>query len=193
MKNEIKFLGHTFIEIEAEIKDTKMTIQNFQKPKDKKGIQRFLGLVNWDRRFIKGLTKMAKPLKLLLQKGRKFQWKEKEQEAFAEIKRAFAEAPMLYLIRPDYKFDIFIDAAKSGLGARFYQYENGEEERFTVAYASRSLKGAELNYKLECLALVWALKKWHTLLLGRHVRIHTDHKALQFLSICVKNNPRIAR
>lgn len=26
-----------------------------------------------------------------------------------------------------------------------------------------------------------------------HVKIHTDHKALQFLSTCVQNNPRIAR
>lgn len=39
----------------------------------------------------------------------------------------------------------------------------------------------------------WALKKWHTLLLGRHVRVHTDHRALQFLSTCVQNNSRIAR
>ncbi|XP_039303927.1 uncharacterized protein LOC113003211 [Solenopsis invicta] len=49
------------------------------------------------------------------------------------------------------------------------------------------------DLKLECLALVWSLKKWHTLLLGRQVRVYTNHRALQFLSTCVQNNTRIAR
>ncbi|XP_024887669.1 myb-like protein V, partial [Temnothorax curvispinosus] len=94
------------------------------------------------------------------------------------------------------KFGINVDAARSGLGARLYQYREGEEAKYTIAYLSRSLKGAEMRYtitELECLALVFALRKWHTLLMGRHVRVHTDHKALQFLSTCVQNNHRIAR
>lgn len=37
------------------------------------------------------------------------------------------------------------------------------------------------------------MRKWHTLLLGRHVKIHTDHQALKFLSTCVNNNGKIAR
>lgn len=47
--------------------------------------------------------------------------------------------------------------------------------------------------ELECLAIVWALKKWHEMLLGRHIRVHTDHKALSFLQTCVYNNTRIVR
>ncbi|KMQ88181.1 retrovirus-related pol polyprotein from transposon [Lasius niger] len=95
------------------------------------------------------------------------------------------------------KFGIFVDASKFGLGAQLYQYDDSnEEEKFTVAYASRSLKGAELNYtvtEIECLALVWALRKWHTTLLGRHVKIHSDHKALKFLTACADDSARIAR
>lgn len=48
-KNEIKFLGHTFDELKAEInKETKLAIHNHSRPMNKKGIQRFLGLVNWE-------------------------------------------------------------------------------------------------------------------------------------------------
>jgi len=197
MKEEIKFLGHSFSEVKAEINnETKMAVINFERPRNKKAVQAFLGLVNWDRRFIKNLARMTQPLEVLLKKGRKFEWAKEQQEAFNEIKRAFQEAPDLCIIRPDYQFGIFVDAARSGLGARLYQYQEGSDERHTVGYASKSLKGAEINYtvtELECLAMVWALRKWHTLLLGRHVKIHTDHQALKFLNTCINNNGRIAR
>ncbi|XP_036139609.1 uncharacterized protein LOC118644672 [Monomorium pharaonis] len=198
MKPEIKFLGHTFNEIRAEMnEDTKSAIKNFERPKNKKGVQAFLGLVNWDRRFIKGLANLTKPLENLLRKGVKFAWTDTEQKAFNEIKRAFDEAEKLFVIRPNKKFGIFVDASKYGLGARLYQYTDEEpEKKFTIAYASRSLKGAELNYtvtEVECLALVWALKKWHTTLLGRKIRVHTDHRALKFVTSCANDSNRIAR
>jgi hypothetical protein len=178
MKTEITFLGHTFNEIQAEINtDTKMAIANFERPKCKKEIQMFLGLVNWDRRFIQNLARQTKPLEQLLCKGEKYEWTKERQDAFNEIKRAFQEAPNLFLIRPGYRFGIYVDAARNGLGARLYQYAEGDERKYTVAYASRSLKGSEARYtitELEGLALVWALRRWHTLLLGRHVRVHTD-------------------
>ncbi|KMQ91596.1 reverse ribonuclease integrase [Lasius niger] len=198
MKTEIRFLGHTFNQIKAEMnEDTKLAIQNFERPRNKKAIQAFLGLVNWDRRFVKNLARMTKPLERLLKKTEKFVWTEETQKAFAEIKRAFQDAPCLFVIRPGLKFGIYVDASKYGLGARLYQYgEDKPEERYTVAYASRSLKGAELNYtvtEIECLALVWALRKWHATLLGRHVKVHSDHRALKFLTACADDSARIAR
>jgi len=49
-ESQIKFLGHTFDEITAEMnEETKKAIENFAKPQNKKAIQAFLGLVNWDR------------------------------------------------------------------------------------------------------------------------------------------------
>ncbi|KMQ90526.1 reverse ribonuclease integrase [Lasius niger] len=198
VKTEIRFLGHTFNQIKAEMnEDTKMAIQNFERPRNKKAIQAFLGLVNWDRRFVKNLARMTKPLERLLKKTEKFEWTEETQKAFADIKREFQDAPCLFVIRPGLKFGIYVDASKYGLGARLYQYrEDKPEEKFTVAYASRSLKGAELNYtvtEIECLALVWALRKWHATLLGRHIKVHSDHRALKFLTACADDSARIAR
>ncbi|XP_036147363.1 uncharacterized protein LOC118647170 [Monomorium pharaonis] len=196
MKTEIRFLGHTFDEITAEMnEDTKMAIKNFARPKNKKGVQAFLGLVNWDRRFIKGFSEMTKPLENLLKKNVKFVWGQEEQKAFNNIKLAFDEAEKLFVIKADRKFGLYVDASKYGLGARLYQYKDSEPDiKYTVAYASRSLK--ELNYtvtEIECLALVWALKKWHTSLLGRKFRVHTDHRALKFLKASSADSSRIAR
>jgi len=74
MNEEIKFLGHKFSEIKAEInEDTKTAIANFERPKNKKSVQAFLGLINWDRRFIKNLARMTQPLENLFKKGRKFE------------------------------------------------------------------------------------------------------------------------
>ncbi|KMQ90096.1 pol polyprotein [Lasius niger] len=198
LKSEISFLGHTFDEVRVEMNnDTKLAIQNFPRPRNKKAIQSFLGLVNWDRRFVRNLAELNKPLENLLKKDEKFVWRDEQQRAFVDIKNAFRDATSLFIIRSDYKFGIYVDASKSGLGARLYQYRDAaSNEQFTVAYASRSLRGAEFNYtitELECLSLVWALRKWHVMLLGRHVRVHTDHRALEFLTSCADDSSRIAR
>lgn len=148
------FTGHTFRELKAEINaDTRAAIRNFERPRNKKGIQAFLGLINWDRRFIKNLSKRTQPLEELLKKGSRFEWKEEQQKAFDGIKRDFDEATELFLIRPEYKFGIATDAAYDGLGTRLYQYREDDPARYTVGFASRSLKGAEHNYtvtELEC-------------------------------------------
>lgn len=84
-----------------------------------------------------------------------------------------------------------------GLGARLYQFELANpEERFTLTYASRSLKPAEYNYmttEQEGLALASALNKFKLILTGRTVYVSTDHRALTFLGTCAQSSRRIAR
>lgn len=73
MKAEIRFLKHTFNEIRAEInEETKLAIKNFRRPNNKHAVQSFLGLVNWERRFVRNLAGLTKPLEELLKKEKKF-------------------------------------------------------------------------------------------------------------------------
>ena len=50
-------------------------------------IQSFLGLAGYYRRFIEGFSKIAKPMTLLLEKGREFKWDEKCQDSFDQLKK----------------------------------------------------------------------------------------------------------
>ena len=65
-----------------------------------------------------------------------------------------------------------------------------------LAYASRFLKGSELNYTItekECLGAVWALKKFQYLVWGCQIIIVTDHHALCWLLSKKELAGRLAR
>lgn len=101
----------------------------------------------------------------------------------------------MYLLDPALNLGIETDASTIGIGARLFQYDKPDRE-YTIAYASRSLKGAERRYtitELEGLALVWCLRKWRVILMGRRVRVKTDHRALKFVSACAVASQRMAR
>lgn len=140
---------------------------------------------------------MTRILEKLLKKEVRFKWTGEEEQSFQRIKRAFDDAETLCLIRPNLEYGLETDASCVGLGARLYQFQRANpEERFTLAYASRSLKPAEFNYtttEQEGLALAWALNKFRIILAGRTVHVSTDHRSLTFLGTCAMSSRRIAR
>lgn len=163
MQRSVRFLGHTLDEHKICMEEeTKEAITSFRTPTSEKTVQSFLGLCNWDRKCIENLSDDTRPLEKLLKKARSFTWGPEKEEAFDRIKDKFRRATGLYLIGKGGSFGIKTDASKVGLGARLCQHDPGEEDRRTLAYASRSLKAREEKYTitaLEGLAVVWALKK----------------------------------
>ena len=72
--------------------------------------------------------------------------------------------------------------------------EHGVEH--PIAYASRILTQAERNYappEGECLAVVWAVKKFRHYLHGRPFQILTDHHALKWLQEARFSNSKLER
>ncbi|GKG36517.1 hypothetical protein Tco_0444195, partial [Tanacetum coccineum] len=73
------------------------SIKDWASPKTPTEIRQFLGLAGYYRRFIEGFSKIAKPMMKLTQKGIKFEWGEKEENAFQLIKQKLCSAPILDL------------------------------------------------------------------------------------------------
>ncbi|XP_021722419.1 uncharacterized protein LOC110689899 [Chenopodium quinoa] len=93
----------------------------------------------------------------------KFQWDEKCEQSFQELKRRLISAPILTLPSGSEGFEVYSDASKNGLGCVLMQHGK------VVAYASRQLKQHEQNYPthdLELGEVVFALKIWRHYLYG---------------------------
>lgn len=72
--------------------------------------------------------------------------------------------------------------------------DSGSER--VVTFASRSLTPCEQNYsttELECLSIIFALNKFRSFVLGQHITIKTDHRALTFLKQAKFLNQRLIR
>ena len=71
-------------------------MENYPKPSNRKELQRFWGLCNYQRRFIKDFAKMARPLhELTSKKINKLEWNEVHEQAFVELKRVMFSPPNL--------------------------------------------------------------------------------------------------
>ncbi|GJU72906.1 putative reverse transcriptase domain-containing protein [Tanacetum coccineum] len=77
----------------------------------------FLGLAGYYRQFIKGFSKIDKPMTKLTQKSVKFDWGEKEEDAFQLLKQKLCSAPILALPEGSENFVVYCDACHKGLSA----------------------------------------------------------------------------
>nr|GEV98599.1 putative reverse transcriptase domain-containing protein [Tanacetum cinerariifolium] len=111
-------------------------------------------------------------------KNKKYEWGEKEEEAFQTLKNNLCDAPILSLPDRIKDFVVYCDASNQGLGCVLMQ--RGK----VIAYASRQLKIHKKNYTthdLELGAVVFALKTWRHYSYGTKSVIYTDHKSLQHI------------
>ena len=168
---------------------------NFPRPKNPKQVKRFLGMASYYRKFIKNYSSKSEPINKLLKKDTKFEWTENCERNFKDIINALINLPIL--IYPDFSkpFILETDASTVGLGAVLAQEDKYGINR-AVAYASRLLNKAELNYsatELECLAIVWATEQFKPYLYGRKFQIQCDHNPLVFIDNMKNKTSRVSR
>ena len=70
-------------------------VVNWKPPRSVIEVRSFLGLIGYYRRFVKGFSIIASPLTKLLRKGVKFEWLDKCQNSFEQLKEMLVEAPVL--------------------------------------------------------------------------------------------------
>ena len=201
----IKLLGHIVSGGQVHMDPAKVeAISKRRPPTNVKQVQEFLGLPNYYRRFIKDFSKIAAPIFNLLKKDVPFNWSKECDVAFNMLKERLTSYPIIR--QPNFKkyFVLHTDASGFALGAILTQVDEIMLQKlsdylkmdYVVAYSSRLLKGAEINYAItqkECLAIVWGIKQFHTYLYGKKFTVVTDHSALAWLNQMPAQNGRLAR
>nr|GEW44112.1 putative reverse transcriptase domain-containing protein [Tanacetum cinerariifolium] len=176
---KVQFPGHVIDSRGIHVDPAKIeSIKDLASPKTPMEIRQFLGLAGYYRRFIEGFSKIAKSMMKLTQKGIKFDWGEKEENAFQLIKQKLCSAPILALPEGSKDFVVYCDASHKGLGAVLMQREK------VIAYAFRQLKIHEKNYTthdLELGSVVFALKQGLKLqLLKTRLRANSTNPSILF-------------
>lgn len=195
-RKTIRLLGHYISGTGIAVDMSKTAaVQKMVPPKTLKELQRFLGLTGYYRKFILNYAALAAPLYRLLKKESTWSWGDAEQESFEELKLKLVEPPILRLPDMQRPFILQTDASGDALGAILSQ-QDGDGNEYVCQYESKLLKGAELNYGIsekECLAVVWAIRKFRPYLHGTHFTVVTDHSALKWLMTIKDLSGRLAR
>lgn len=195
-QKSIKYLGHIISEEGVATDPEKIdVVRKWPTPKAVTELQSFLGFVGFYRRFIKDFASIARPLHDAIQqagvkkhpRGKQRQtaplvWGPAQQEAFEKLVERCTTTPVLAFADFTKPFRLHTDASFEGLGAVLYQESEGRDR--VIAFASRRLSKAELNYpvhKLEFLALKWAVtEKFNDYLYGHKFMAYTDNNPLTY-------------
>ncbi|UYV71083.1 K02A2.6-like, partial [Cordylochernes scorpioides] len=160
-----------------------------------KDVRAFLGLCSYYRRFIREFSKVALPLQILTRKNHSFAWGKEQELSFNSLKNKLISPEVLTHYDPNKPIGLHTDASDQGLGAVLVHLDENTKER-PISYASRTLQKAETNYSTtekECLAIIWAIKKFRPYLYGRKFTIYTDHHSLCWMAKIKNPAGRLAR
>ena len=116
-------------------------------PKCVKDMQKFLGLANYYCQFIKGFASVARPLHDMVKKDKKWNWTERQEKVFKELKKQFIKEPVLAAPDIDKKIRMEVDALDYAT-ERVLSIECEDGLWRPVAFLSKSLNETERNYKI---------------------------------------------
>nr|XP_028952487.1 uncharacterized protein LOC103407978 [Malus domestica] len=190
-----KVYGHIISEKGIEVDKSKVElVSSLPIPTTVREVHSFLGHAGFYRRFMKDFSMISRPLCRLLQKDVTFDMNENCVVAFNKLKELLSTAPVI--MPPDWSlpFELMCDAPDYAVGAVLGQRVN--KVPYVIYYASRTLNDAQLNYSTtekEFLAVVFALEKFRSYLIGTKVIVFSDHAALKYLLTKKDAKPRLIR
>ena len=96
-------------------------VMSWERPKSVFEIRSFLGLAGYCRRFIEDFSRLAAPMTRLTQKEVKFDWDDRYEEAFQELKGRLTLPPILIVPDRGQGYTMYCDASRAGLGCVLMQ------------------------------------------------------------------------
>jgi len=158
---EVEFLGVVIGPKCVEMQKEKVEgVLNWPALRNVKEVQKFLGLANYYRRFIKDFARIAAPLHVLVRKEQKWKWEKEQEEAFGKLKAVFTIEPVLAI--PDIDKEMRVEADASDCvtgGVLSMKCEDGKWR--PVAFISKPLNITKHNYEIhdkEMLVVIRCLK-----------------------------------
>ena len=195
-RDEVEFLGHRIGANGLSVSQDKVqAVREWPRPRNVHDIRSFLGLAGFYRRFVHNYSKIALPLTELTKETNPFVWGPKQQEAFDALKLALCSTPVLLIPDPSKPYTLNCDACNYAIGGTLQQDHGAGLQ--PVAYMSRKLKPAEINYdtrEKEFMALVDCCSFWrHYLHNDEPFTLLSDHDSLKYHKTMPHMSPRIAR
>ena len=183
-QSEIDFLGHRINSSDCFPLPSKVqAIVEFARPITVKGLQKFLGMINYYHRFVPAAAAIMQPLYASTagRRQRLVNWTSEMDVAFHQAKAALSDATMLAHPRVGAPIALTADASDFAIGAVLEQFVDQSWQ--PLAFYSRKLRPPELRYSAfdrELLALYLAVRHFRVSLEGRAFTAYTDHKPLTF-------------
>ena len=177
----LKFLGHMVDEAGiTPLPRHVAAVQDCPPPTDIKQLQRFLGLINFYRRFLPSVARTLQPLTDLLKGSPKvLVWSPAAEAAFVAAKASLVAAVPLCHPAPNAVLSLAVDASDSHVGGVLQQQVGRGWQ--PLAFFSKKLSTAEAKYSTfdrELLAAFSTIRHFRFLLEGRQFQLLTDHKPL---------------
>ena len=127
------------------LQDKVEAVTHFPQPTTVKGLQEFVGMVNFYCCFIPSAAQLMVPLfQALKGKPKTLVWSDTKTAAFEQTKQALANATMLCHPNPNTITALTTDASDVAVGAVLQQFVNGVW--IPLAFFSRKLRPPETKY-----------------------------------------------
>ncbi|GFU23585.1 retrovirus-related Pol polyprotein from transposon gypsy [Trichonephila clavipes] len=167
--------------------DKVQAVLDYKQPETVGSLRKFLGLLNFYRRFLPKAAEQQYLLSEFLKgsKGKKdskpLNWSSEAITAFQRCKQALADAALLAHPSPSAPLALHVDASDYAIGGALHQVVDSELQ--PLAFFSRKLTSSEKSYSAydrELLAIYSAIRHFRYMLEARDFTVFTDHKPLTY-------------
>ncbi|GFX13973.1 transposon Tf2-9 polyprotein [Trichonephila clavipes] len=182
------FLGHLITPDGIKpLPDKVQAVLDYKQPETVGSLRKFLGLLNFYRRFLPKAAEQQYLLNEFLKgsKGKKdskpLNWSSEAITAFQRCKQALADAALLVHPSPSAPLALHVDASDYAIGGALHQVVNSELQ--PLAFFSRKLTSSEKSYSAydrELLAIYSAIRHFRYMVEARDFTVFTDHKPLTY-------------
>jgi hypothetical protein len=192
---EIDFLGyHVSPAGIRPLEDKIKAIQEYPLPKTAKELRRFLGMINFYRKFLPGAAQIQGPLHEVLA-GPKIKGSTpihmtlELQRVFEKCKASLSNAMLISHPDANAELALFTDASDVAIGAVLQQRRKSYWE--PLGLFSRKLTIAQRNYSpydRELLAIYESIRYFRYMVEARTFKVFTDHKPITFAFTTKRDN-----